>query len=371
MPTPTQQPSTQAFLDIFDITNDMIIMSDGAASMVLSVSAMNFGLLSEDEQDATIYAYAALLNSLSFPVEIVISSQPKDVTKYLKYIQDQEEQTPNKLYQRRLQEYRLFVESLVQEQNVLDKKFYIVIPLSAIEMGLSAQSVMPGSKAKPLTSYEKNFIIEKAATNLFPRRDHVIDQLARIGLYSRQLTTQELIQMLYASYNPESFEGQKVTDTNSYTTPLVQAQLQGGYVMADQTATPPNINPAGDVAQPTIDTTTPPTQTPPTPTPAPPMPAPTQPTPTAGFTTPPDMGTQPPAPLGMPQSPSTTQAPTAGVLENASIVPPVTPPPTSPMTAIAPPAVNPPEEQSTINQTLGDLGAQPINTAPAQPPTQA
>lgn len=354
MSTPTQQPTTQTFLDIFDITNDMIIMSDGAASMVLSVSAMNFGLLSEDEQDATIYAYAALLNSLSFPVEIVISSQPKDVTTYLHYVQDQEEQTVNQLYKKRLQEYRLFVESLVQEQNVLDKRFYIVIPLSAVEMGLSAQSVMPGAKAKPLTSYEKNFIIEKATTNLFPRRDHVIDQLARIGLYSRQLTTQELIQMLYASYNPESYEGQKVTDTNSYTTPLVQAQIQGGYVMADQTATPPitPTMPQGSMTDPV--------QTPAV---------------NPGVTTPTDMSTttpmQPVVPPGQPvvaESPAMNQPMPAPTQPTTAPVSPVVAPP-APMTPQAP-SVAQPEEQTTINQTLGAIGEQPFSpmgNTPTQP----
>ena len=224
--SPAITSTSQLFLNLFDITNDLVILDDGAVSMVLMVSAMNFGLLSEDEQDATIYAYAALLNSLSFPTEIVIRSQPKDVSIYLRYIAQKEQETSNPVYKDRIRDYRQFVESLVQEQNILDKKFYFVIPLSAIEMGLTPSSVLPGAKTKPITSYDKNFIIEKAKTNLDPRRDHLIDQLARIGLYSRQLTTQELIQMLYSSYNPESFEGQKVTDTQNYTTPLVTAKLQ-------------------------------------------------------------------------------------------------------------------------------------------------
>ena len=243
-PSPAITSTSQLFLNLFDITNDLIILDDGSATMVLTVSAMNFGLLSEDEQDATIYAYAGLLNSLSFPTQIVIRSQPKDVSVYLKVISDKERETTNPLYKKRIKSYREFVESLVQEQNVLDKKFYFVIPLSAVEMGMTPTSVMPGAKAKPITSYDKSFIIDKAKTNLEPRRDHLIDQLARIGLYSRQLTTQELIQMLYSSYNPESFEGQKITDTQNYTTPLVQAQLQ--------TTPEPEPVPVQNSSQPTV-----------------------------------------------------------------------------------------------------------------------
>src|SRR5690349_7488561 len=117
------QSTTQLFLDLYDITNDLIILGDGAASLVMTVSAMNFGLLSEGEQDATIYAYAALLNSLSFPIQIVVRSQPKDVTGYLKKIQDLETSSTNQVYRQKIKEYRSFVESLVQDQNVLDKKF--------------------------------------------------------------------------------------------------------------------------------------------------------------------------------------------------------------------------------------------------------
>lgn len=249
MSNPAISSTSQLFLNLYDITNDLIILDDGAVAMVIVVSAMNFGLLSEDEQDATIYAYAGLLNSLSFPTQIVIRSQPKDVSVYLQKISTQEQQTTNPLYKQRIRDYRQFVESLVQEQNVLDKKFYFVVPLSAVEMGLTPSSVLPGAKAKPITSYDKSFIIDKAKINLEPRRDHLIDQLARIGLYSRQLTTQELIQMLYSSYNPESFEGQKITDTKNYITPLVEAQLQ--------TAPEPEPVPENEPAAPTPPATQP------------------------------------------------------------------------------------------------------------------
>jgi hypothetical protein len=388
------QSTTQLFLDLYDITNDFIILGDGAVSVVITVSAMNFGLLSDNEQDATIYAYAALLNSLSFPIQIVVRSQPKDVTGYLKRIQDQEEKTTNATYRQKIKEYRAFVESLVQDQNVLDKKFYIVIPLSAVEMGLTTQSVIPGAKSKPLSSFEKNYIIEKAKTNLTPRKDHLIDQLARIGLYSRQLNTQELIQMLYSSYNPESFEGLKVTDTSNYTTPLVQAKIQGDF-MADMTMTPPQT--------PGMPTTTPPiapapTMTPPTASPAPmstepsmgvtPPSMPSTPPSSSsmsepatampeatktdlGFSTPPQMSNT--TPMGMPEpvsapspvfSSSTPSTPaTSGLTETPSVSVPSSPAMPSTMPDTHTDVADP---QSMINQTVSQMGATPT-PMPATP----
>lgn len=380
--------TTQQFLDIYDITNDFIILNDGAAALVITVSAMNFGLLSEEEQDATIYAYAALLNSLSFPIQIVIRSQPKDVTTYLKLIEQKENEIVNPIYKQRIREYRSFVESMVQEQNVLDKKFFITIPLTAVEMGLTTQSVVPGAKNKPISSFEKNYIIDKAKTNLIPRRDHLIDQLARIGLYSRQLTTQELIQLLYSAYNPESFEGQQVTDTQNYTTPLVQAKIQGDFSMTDQSlptnpapmapaepavqpATP--VTPVAPAEQPTpITPTAPVVETPMVSTPTPTTPAASVPQESGlGVTTPVSMST----PQANPETPAvaTPVVPPAQEAFPSAVTPeqPIVTPPasvgTAPQAAETPVVAAVDDIQSTINQSLSQMGTTPVVDAGSAP----
>jgi len=105
--------TAQQYVDIHDITNDLLILRDGSVSLILQVNAINFGLLSEPEQDAIIYAYAALINSLSFPIEIVIKSQPKDVSRYLEYVDDQLTQATSELRQRQIAQYRQFVANLI------------------------------------------------------------------------------------------------------------------------------------------------------------------------------------------------------------------------------------------------------------------
>ncbi len=221
------QSTTQQYLEIYDVTNDLIILKDGSVAMVLQTNAMNFGLLSEEEQDATIYTYAGLLNSLTFPVEIVIRSQKKDVTTYLNYLKAQEQNLLQPVRKTQLRRYREFVEALVQETNILDKKFYIVIPYSAVEMGIAETSPIPGMPArksdKPL---DKIYILDKAKTNLEPKRDHLLSQLARIGLVGKQMKTQDLIQLLYTIYNPEAANDQHMTDSNAYTMPVVEASIK-------------------------------------------------------------------------------------------------------------------------------------------------
>lgn len=239
------QSTTQEFLDIHDITNDLVIMKDGTTSLVLTVDAMNFGLLAEEEQDSIIYAYAGLLNSLNYPIQVLVKSQTKDVTSYLRLLEEQEMQANTPENRQRIRRYREFVANLIHERNVLDKKFYVVIPASPLELGLlTADSVIPGRQTFDVTSVERSVLLEKAKNILEPKRDHLISQFARIGLFSRQLATQEIIQYFYTSYNPEASEGQEIADSNSYSTPLVKASFEG-FAMQQSDSTNTNLQQPG------------------------------------------------------------------------------------------------------------------------------
>lgn len=220
--------TTQKFLDIFDITNDVVVLKDGTVTLIMMVSAMNFGLLAEQEQDAIIYAYAALLNSLNFPVQIIISSKTKDATAYLRLLDTQADKASSQEKRALIKRYQLFVGQLIKERNVLDKKFYVAIPASPAEVGMvTVQSVLPGKTVPSLTKEQKAAVIEKGLGVLEPRRDHLIAQFNRIGLYAHQINTQEIIEFFYNSYNPEAYEGQQITDSQDYTTMTVQARTSG------------------------------------------------------------------------------------------------------------------------------------------------
>src|SRR3989344_4576833 len=162
MPTIPIRSTTQDHLDIEDVQSDLVLLKDGSVAMVLQTSSVNFGLLSEEEQDATIYSYAALLNSLSFPIQILVRSQHKDVTGYVKLLADQEQKQTNPLLKKQIGFYKKFVEKIVKEGNVLDKKFYVVIPFSALELGITAAK---GSVKKGLP-FSKDYIVKKALTVL-------------------------------------------------------------------------------------------------------------------------------------------------------------------------------------------------------------
>lgn len=238
--TTATNSTTQQFLDIYDITNDLLIMKDGSTSLILTVDAMNFGLLAEEEQDAIMYAYAGLLNSLNYPIQIVIRSQTKDATNYLNLLKEQEEIATTEMKKQQISYYRDFVAQLIRERNVLDKKFYIIIPANSLEMGLlPPQTVLPGVKQIDISTVERSVILDKATTILEPKRDHLVSQFARIGLFARQLATQEIIQLFYTSYNPEAAEGQQITNTQDYTTTMVSGQTAMNYTPVVEVTNPP------------------------------------------------------------------------------------------------------------------------------------
>lgn len=222
MVQPTSVPiraTTQEFLEIEDILEDLILLCDGGASLVLETTAVNFGLLSEEEQDALIYAYASLLNSLSFPLQIIILSKRMDISSYIELVTQEEEKVTNPILKDRLHRYREFIVSIVRENKVLEKKFYLVITFSSLELGIKGAVSFSGKKRR--LPYSKEYIISRAKTALFPKRDHLFRQLGRIGLKGKQLTTQELVELFYNIYNPTT-TGEKLGEVTGYTKPLTE-----------------------------------------------------------------------------------------------------------------------------------------------------
>jgi len=193
--------TTQKFTEIEDIQNDIILFSDGSCAAALTVSAVNFSLLSQREQEAMIYAYAGVLNSLSFPIQLIIRSQHKDIRAYLKLLEDQEAIQKNPKLQKSIHGYRNFVAATVKEKEVLDKKFYLIIPFSALELGVSP-SVFFSSKKRGLP-FKKTYILERALMVLTPKIDNLIRLLAKVGIRGKQLSGEQIAQLYFSFYNPD------------------------------------------------------------------------------------------------------------------------------------------------------------------------
>ena len=199
---------TQEHIPIADITQDIVVYKDGGAAIVLESSALNFGLLSEKEKEAVIAAYAALINSLTFSIQIVIRSKRKNIANYMKYLEEAYQKTTNPQLKDLIANYKVFIAETIKKKNVLEKKFYIVLPLSPYELGLS-KSFGSATKRKGPLPFPKSYVIKKAQLTLYPRRDHLNRQTGRLGLKIRQLKTGELIGLYYNIYN-ENYTTEKL-----------------------------------------------------------------------------------------------------------------------------------------------------------------
>ncbi len=194
--------TTQDALPVADITDDIVLYKDGGAALIMESSSLNFSLLSEKEQQAVIAAYAALINSLSFSLQIVIRTQRKDISSYIKNLDESYKKITNPKLSVVADSYRKFILESIKKKNVLGKKFYIIIPFSSLELGIT-KSFFSATKRTETLPFPKSYIIKKAKVVLYPRRDHLIRQAGRLGLKLKQLTTNQIIDMFYTVYNPE------------------------------------------------------------------------------------------------------------------------------------------------------------------------
>lgn len=200
--------TAQAFTEIQDILDNVVLLRGGNASLVIQVQASNFSLLSQEEQSAKIAAYASFLNSLSFPIQILIRNKKIDISSYIRLLNHELESTKtlhptltpeqNKLLMDHISKYRDFVQELVKTNTVLDKQFYIVIPFSYLEKGVA----MP-----------KDFAAA-AKTALNAKADAVLSQLNRLSLRAQKLEKEELIKLFYDAYNQHQTSADHIQNSN-------------------------------------------------------------------------------------------------------------------------------------------------------------
>ncbi|MEI8067876.1 MAG: hypothetical protein WCG91_02940 [Candidatus Shapirobacteria bacterium] len=220
--------STQDHLPIEDVRDGIVMIKDGSCSMVMQISSVNFDLLSEKEQSALVFAYGGILNSLNFPIQIVIRSNTKDVTSYLSNLKEAQEKQDNSLLKQRIQLYRKFIEETVKKNAVLSKSFYVVVRFSLLELGIKNAGKETFNKLLPFLAknkntdlpYSKEYIFEKAKASLEPKRDHLMRLFSRLGLEIEQLNTKELIEVFYKIYNEGTAVNQKLQTLN-YGAPVV------------------------------------------------------------------------------------------------------------------------------------------------------
>jgi hypothetical protein len=187
--------STQKFIEIQDIVDDLVILSGGYACIVIEIKATNFALLSVDEQNAKIYAYASLLNSLSYPLQIVIRSKRLNISSYLKLLEEEANSAKNPVFGNQISMYKDFVAELVKVNTILDKKFYAIIYYSSLESGIGGVSQQMG------VSSEQSMFVVGAKSALHSKAEGFLNQIQRVNLQAEVLKKEKLVKLFYEIYN--------------------------------------------------------------------------------------------------------------------------------------------------------------------------
>lgn len=212
---PKPKASTQQYLDIAEIRDDVVILRDGTIRAVLLISSINFALKGEDEQNAIIQAYVSFLNALDFPLQILIQSRNLNIDKYLGKLKILEKEQTNELLRMQIADYQAFLKELLELGRIMTKKFYVVVPFDGIKKMKKKfweRITDLFSAARKIKMSERRY--QQYLIELNKRLNTVRSGLSSVGLSSIQLETQSLIELFYNTYNPELAETEKITDVS-------------------------------------------------------------------------------------------------------------------------------------------------------------
>lgn len=234
--SPPKQPivksnpnSTQNTLQIAEIRDGIVIMNDGSFRAVVMAKSINFDLMSPQERDAVEFAYQGFLNSLYFPVQIFVNSRKVDLRPYIEKLDKIRSEHDNMLLALLMEDYIGYIDALAQQTNIMDKKFYVVIPffpVSDVQQAITQSKNfftglvdMFSNKEQHVTINEQD--LAKAKDELRNRVQAVLGGLQDAGIKSIPLDTQELIELYYDVYNPDTATRQQLKNFDDLSVPII------------------------------------------------------------------------------------------------------------------------------------------------------
>jgi len=192
--------TTQKFTEIVDFADNIVVLEGGNACMIIEITASNFALLSKREQDSRIFSYAGMLNSLSFPIQILIRNRRMDISSYIHELEEIIKSTKNEQLAAYIEYYSSFVKEMVTVNVVLNKSFYIIIPFSSLEMGITGAATQTQEKKQT----QKDAFITSATKILENKANSLLGQLQKFATSAKVLEKEDLIKLFYEIYNEDT-----------------------------------------------------------------------------------------------------------------------------------------------------------------------
>ena len=204
--------STQRYLPFSQIRDNVILMKDNSARIIMKCSTINFLLKNSDEQDSIIISYWRFLNSLDFPIQILVRSKKLDIDWYLSTLNNKALKQKNSLLQNQTYEYIEYLTKLIEVAQIMKKEFYIIVPYDQSEnksikdnsmiwvFTAFWQSINWWVDLLKIKSQIRNFT--KIKKWLLVRLNSLKTWLENIWLKGEVLDKQELVSFLTDYYNP-------------------------------------------------------------------------------------------------------------------------------------------------------------------------
>lgn len=203
----TKIPPTQQFVAVKKIKDGVVYLKRGGLRRVIIVSGINFDLKSEDEQNLILASFQDFLNTLDFSLQFFVHSRKVNVDVYLERMKERKEKEENELLKIQIDEYIRFIKMFVDQNNIISKTFFVVVPYDTFQTVESAKGFLSflGSKKRGQDEAERRNEQEHLQ-QLAQRVDDVLQGLSQIGLRGVPLEDEELTELFYNLYNPELIE---------------------------------------------------------------------------------------------------------------------------------------------------------------------
>lgn len=214
------------FMEFDTVDDNMIIQKNGTRFlMVIECQGINYDLMSGVEKASVEEGFVQFLNTLRNPIQIYIQTRSVNLEVSISAYKEKLKKIEEKLNRMKMQYYdmkesgdytreqidRAFFELTKQSnlyeygrdvindtermslnKNVLNKKYYIVVPYYSSELGSN--------------ELDKAEIQSLAFSEIYTRAQSLISSISSCGVRAKILRTNEIIELLYMAYNRDEAE---------------------------------------------------------------------------------------------------------------------------------------------------------------------
>jgi hypothetical protein len=211
----TQQKNKQStlnFVEVSEIRDGVLVLRSSEMRAVMAVSSANFALKSGEEQQIIINNFQGILNSLEFPIQILVQSRKLNLDPYIEKLRQLEDKQQNDLLRIKMQEYVEYIKQMLNQINIMKKDFYIVIGYEPNEAkaGFFTSFLRSINPTQVIKMNRESFLRNRKV--LMQRAEQVLSRFSSLDLKSDILTTEQLIALMYNSYNPDTLESVRLKD---------------------------------------------------------------------------------------------------------------------------------------------------------------